>query len=273
VRIREILEAVRRGSVSIDEAEVRLKTLTVKEVEGIARLDVGRGVRRGIPEIILAENKTPKETAKIAAEMATSVGVAIVSRISSQHLKELKRLKRFKIDFYDKARVTVVSKPNYHPPKTGGKVAILTAGTADIPVAEEAKAVASEMGCDVYTIYDVGVAGLHRLFKPLREISSKEIDAFIVVAGREGALPSLICSFADSPVIGVPTSSGYGYGGRGEGALMAMLQSCALGLAVVNIDNGVGAGVLAALIANKIAAARRRSRFKKAKENASMPVS
>lgn len=257
--IKDLLEDVKRGLISIDEAETKLKTLAVKEVADFAKLDVGRGIRRGIPEIVLAENKPPKETATIAAEMADSTGLTIVTRVNSQHIQELKKLKsRFKVEIHDSARIVVVKKPEYRTRKTGGRIAILTAGTADIPVAEEAKIISNEMGCDVYTIYDVGVAGLHRLFKPLHELSEKEIDIFIVVAGREGALPSVLCSLTDSPVIGVPSSSGYGYGGKGEGALIAMLQSCALGLAVVNIDNGVGAGALAALIANKIAAARGR---------------
>ncbi len=259
--IRDLLEDIRRGSVSIDEAETRLKSFAVKEVKDFARLDVGRRVRRGVPEVVLAENKTPKEMVAIAAEMANSTDVTIVTRVNSQHVRELRKLNdRFKVEVYDRAKIVVVNKPEYRPRKTGGKVAIFTAGTADIPIAEEAKIMASEMGCTVYTLYDVGVAGLHRLFKPLQEISEKAIDVIVVVAGMEGALPSVLCGFADSPVIGVPTSSGYGYGGRGEGALMAMLQSCALGLAVVNIDNGVGAGALAALIANKIAAARARGR-------------
>ncbi|MEM3737651.1 MAG: nickel pincer cofactor biosynthesis protein LarB [Candidatus Bathyarchaeia archaeon] len=250
----------KKGSSSVGDAEGRLKALTVRVVGDFAKLDLGRGVRRGIPEVVLAENKTPKETAAIVSEMANSLGVAIVTRVNSYHLKELRKLDKFKVKFYDRAKVAVVSKHEYHPNKTGGRVAILTAGTADIPVAEEAKIIATHMGCNVYTAYDVGVAGLHRLFKPLQKLGEKEIDVFIVVAGREGALPSVLCSLVDSPIIGVPTSSGYGYGGKGEGALMAMLQSCALGLAVVNIDNGVGAGALAALIANKIAAARGRLR-------------
>jgi len=263
VSIKDLLENVKKGLISIDEAETRLKTHAVKKVADLAKLDVGRGVRRGIPEIILAENKPPKETAAIATEMAESTGSTIVTRVNNKHIKELRRLKaRFKVAIHNRARIVVVKKSEYRTRKTGGKIAILTAGTVDIPVAEEAKIVSNEMGCDVYTIYDVGVAGLHRLFKPLHKLSEKEIDVFIVVAGREGALPSVLCSLTDCPVIGVPTSSGYGYGGKGEGALIAMLQSCALGLAVVNIDNGVGAGALAALIANKIAAARERPSIK-----------
>ena len=127
---------------------------------------------------------------------------------------------------------------------------ILTAGTADIPVAEEAKTVLEEMGYEVLAEYDVGVAGVHRLFPSLRKMLENDVKVLIVVAGMEGALPSLVASLVDVPVIGVPTSTGYGIGGGGVGALISMLQSCSLGLVVVNIDNGVGAGIAAALIAD-----------------------
>lgn len=132
---------------------------------------------------------------------------------------------------------------------------MITAGTADIPVATEAKVAAEEMGCKVLTAFDVGVAGIHRLFGPLKRMIEEGVDAIIVVAGMEGALPSVVASLVDVPVIGVPTSVGYGLGRDGIGALTAMLQSCSLGLAVVNIDGGVAAGVFAALIANRAAKA------------------
>lgn len=151
-----------------------------------------------------------------------------------------------------KARILVIKKRGLEI-KGGGKIGILTAGTADIPVAEEARVVAEEMGCEVTVAYDVGVAGLHRLISPLKDFIQKDIDVLIVVAGREGALPSVVASLVDIPVIGVPTSIGYGFGEKGLSALMAMLQACSLGLAVVNIDGGVAAGALAALIANKVA--------------------
>jgi hypothetical protein len=151
----------------------------------------------------------------------------------------------------DKAKTVVAKKHSFVSYQSGGRVAVLTAGTSDIPVAEEAKVIAQEMGCSVWSSYDVGVAGIHRLLDPMKEIVAKDIDAVIVVAGREGALASVVSGLVDIPVIAVPTSNGYGFGGKGVGTLMAMLQACSLGLAVVNIDGGVAAGAVAALIANR----------------------
>lgn len=233
-------------------------SLLIRNVEEFAQLDLGRQTRRGIPEIIFAENKSPQQTARIGKEMAKALGVAIITRVSEEHVKTLRSLnKALQVEVHELARIVVLRKASHKIKKTGGKVAVLTAGTADIPVAEEAKIVSSTLGCEVTAVYDVGVAGLHRLLKPLKEMTENVTDVYVVVAGMEGALPSVVAGLVDAPVIGVPTSTGYGYGGRGEGALMAMLQSCAPGLAVVNIDNGVGAGALAALIANRIAKARK----------------
>jgi hypothetical protein len=155
-----------------------------------------------------------------------------------------------------KARIMVIKKKDLIFESYDGKVGILTAGTSDIPIAEEARVVAEEMGCTVFTAYDVGVAALHRLLQPLKELIQNDVDSLIVVAGREGALPSVVAGLVDIPVIGVPTSIGYGLGEKGISALMAMLQACSLGLAVVNIDGGVAAGAIAALIANRVAKAR-----------------
>jgi NCAIR mutase (PurE)-related protein len=146
-----------------------------------------------------------------------------------------------------------MKKKEFTIPNTGGKVGILTAGTSDISVAEEAKIISEEMGCEVFTAYDLGVAGIHRLWQPLKDIVLKDVDVIIVVAGREGALASVVSGMVDVPVIAVPTSNSFGFGKNGLAALMAMLQSCALGLAVVNIDSGVAAGAVATLIANRAA--------------------
>jgi NCAIR mutase (PurE)-related protein len=256
--VEEILKKVRDGLISVRDAEKQLRMFMVKDVEGIAKLDVARCLRRRVPEIVFAENKTPEETAKIAVAMAKQTGRTIVTRASEDHIRELKKLrKKFHVEVYGKVGTVVVGKPGSVVHKTGGRVAVLTAGTADIPVAKEAEVVLKEMGCDVYSSYDVGIAGFHRLFQPLHESLRREVDVFIVVAGMEGALPSVVASLVDRPVLGVPTSAGYGYGGGGKGALMSMLQSCSLGLAVVNIDNGAGAGALAALIANRVAEVRK----------------
>ena len=150
----------------------------------------------------------------------------------------------------------VIYSPDYVHRSTGGQVGVISAGTSDIPVAEEAALIAEEMGCQVTCIYDVGVAGLHRLVNPLRDLLARGTDAIIVAAGMDGALPSVVAGLVPVPVIGLPTSIGYGMGGKGVAALLAMLQTCAPGLSVVNIDNGVGAGITAAMIANRVAQAR-----------------
>jgi NCAIR mutase (PurE)-related protein len=140
---------------------------------------------------------------------------------------------------------------------TGGRVGVVTAGTSDQPIAEEAALVCQEMGCSVHTVYDVGVAGLHRLFAPLKMlVEEARVDVVIVAAGMDGALPSVVSGLVDVPVIGLPTSIGYGMGGQGQAAILAMLQTCSPGLAVVNIDNGVGAGAMAGIIAVRVARAR-----------------
>lgn len=153
--------------------------------------------------------------------------------------------------------MAIVRRDGIRTPSTGGRVGILTAGTSDQAIAEEAGILCQEMGCSVYTAYDVGVAGIHRLFGPLQEfLESVDVDVIIVAAGMDGALPSVVSGLVNVPVIGLPTSVGYGMGGQGQGALMAMLQTCSPGLCVVNIDNGIGAGAMAGLIANRVAAAR-----------------
>ena len=253
--MREILEKLARGEISVDEAEKLLKLFEIAEVEGLARIDLGRGIRRGVPEIIVAEGKSTDEVLKIAERMLDEVGRAIISRASEDLMKI--NLPGAIVEVHERARIVVLKREGFRVERTGGKVGILTAGTSDIRVAEEARVIAEEMGCEVLRAYDVGIAGLHRLFEPLKEMIREDVDVLIVVAGREGALASLVAGLVDIPVIAVPSSSGYGFGGRGLSALMSMLQSCSLGLAVVNIDGGVPAGVVASLIANRAAKYRR----------------
>jgi NCAIR mutase (PurE)-related protein len=162
----------------------------------------------------------------------------------------------YTIRVHESARAVVINMPDFVASHTGGHVGVISAGTSDIPVAAEAALVAKEMGCRVTCIYDVGVAGLHRLIEPLRNLLSNDVDVIIVAAGMDGALPSVVAGIVPVPVIGLPTSIGYGFGGNGIAALLSMLQTCAPGLSVVNIDNGVGAGITAALIANRVAQAR-----------------
>lgn len=253
--IKEILKNLKEGKITINQAEKMLKITAIKQIEKIARIDINREIRKGLPEIILAEGKTTQQIINITLKIYKEKRRVIISRADKNLTKALQRAlpAEAELKTNEMARMITIKQRGLKTPKTGGRVGILTAGTSDIPIAEEAKTIAEEMGCQVLTTYDVGVAGLHRLFPPLREMLEADVDVLIVAAGREGALPTLVAGLVDIPIIAVPTSSGYGYGGGGTSALMAMLQACPLGLAVVNIDGGVAAGAIAALIANRAA--------------------
>lgn len=253
--LREVLDKVAKKELSSSEAEILLKLCAVDEVGCFAKLDGNRELRKGIPEVILAEGKTADDVVQISYNMLSKSGRVIVSRCSKDQVLALQGAFSNDVDLEvnDRARMVVVKKKGFAVNPTGGKVGILTAGTSDTPVAEEAKVIAREMGCTVYSTYDVGVAGIHRLFEPLKEVLSNDLDVIVVVAGREGALASVVSGLVDVPVIAVPTSNSYGFGEKGLSALMAMLQSCSLGMAVVNIDSGVAAGAVATLIANRAA--------------------
>jgi NCAIR mutase (PurE)-related protein len=224
-----------------------------------ARPDFGRQGRKGVPEVIIAGPKTAEQSLEIARQFLDATGRAILSRVPP----ELEA--RLHSDFGDEAelewlpdpRAAVLRRPGVQPPSAGGRVGIITAGTSDIPWAEEAALLCREMGCQVHTAYDVGVSGIHRLWDPLEAMLDRaQVDVIVVAAGMDGALPSVVAGLVDVPVIGLPTSVGYGMGGKGEAALLSMLQSCSPGMAVVNIDNGIGAGAMAGLIANRAAAGR-----------------
>ncbi len=225
------------------------------------RPDHGREQRKGAPEVVFGETKDAAQIVAMARALLASSGRVIISRIKPEAVGVVREaFTGYRVQVREAARAISIYGPDYQPRSTGGQVAVISAGTSDIPVAEEAALIAREMGCEVTCIYDVGVAGLHRLFGPLNELLSRGVDAIIVAAGMDGALPSVVAGLAPVPVIGLPTSVGYGMGGKGVAALLAMLQTCAPGLVVVNIDNGVGAGVTAALIANRVAEARKQSR-------------
>jgi len=223
-----------------------------------ARPDLDREQRKGVPEVLLAQGKRHEDVLAIARQFVNRTGRAIISRVDEQLVPKLQS------DFDDcdlsehhPSGMVVIKRHGYWLRPTGGKVGVVTAGTSDVPVAEEARIIASEMGCDVHAVYDVGVAGIHRLFEPLRTlVEDLGVDVLVVAAGMDGALPSVVAGLVDVPVIGLPTSVGYGLGGNGIAALMSMLQTCSPGLTVVNIDNGVGAGATAALIANRMARVR-----------------
>ncbi|HEX9829802.1 MAG TPA: nickel pincer cofactor biosynthesis protein LarB [Bacteroidota bacterium] len=232
-----------------------MKPEQIHTLESFARLDIQRAKRTGIPEAVFAEGKTASQVTTLLQALAEKSGYGLATRvlpaIAAQVSDEIP--KDYKTTYNQTGRTLLVTRPDYEPKSTGGKIAILAAGTSDLPVAEEARVTAEVMGCEVLTYYDVGVAGIHRLVQPIEEILKQEVSSLVVVAGMEGALPSVVRGLVPAPVIGVPTSVGYGYGGKGEAALMSMLQSCAPGLTVVNIDNGFGAGATAALIANRVA--------------------
>lgn len=222
-----------------------------------ARPDFARMARVGIPEIILAATKTDDQVTAIVSAFLERTGRAIVSRPRVATLALLETaFPTCALDVRGGGRIAALRMPDFVLSATGGHVAILTAGTSDSPVAEEARLVAEEMGCRTTALYDVGVAGLHRLLGPLEDLLRDGVDALVVAAGMDGALPSVVAGLSPVPVIGVPTSIGYGFGGRGRAALLSMLQTCAPGLTVVNVDNGVGAGAAAARVANQVAAAR-----------------
>lgn len=255
--LRELLESYGQGRISLEEALSRIRVLSYRTVGEVAKLDTCRANRIGIPEAILAEGKDKRDLANISLAHLEETGSVIITRVSPQQLEVLQAAKLPEgavLEHNSRAR-TVVIRSGERKPKTG-KVGILAAGTADIPVAEEARVVAEEMGCEVVSEYDVGVACIHRLFPCLERM--RDVDAFVVAAGREGTLPAVVAGLVDAPVIGLPVSTGYGLGGGGLAALYSMLQSCSV-LAVVNVDAGFVAGAYAAKIAKQKAYGQKQS--------------
>jgi len=248
----EILGSLKSGKMKVSEARKLLSLYSLEKIEDFAKIDIGRKIRRGIPEVILAEKKQLNEIKKIILRVLKKSNSVLISRIQKNDynkIKEFSKKNKFKTEVGKNSSSLLIYKKTVKIGK--GKVGILTAGTSDIGVAEDARLMCKVMNCDCICSYDVGVAGIHRVLPVLKEFVKKEVDAIIVVAGMEGALATVVSSSVDVPVIGVPTSVGYGYGEKGIAALASMLQSCALGLAVVNIDNGIGAGSIAASIANR----------------------
>jgi len=252
LEIHEILEKLEKGKISIKNAKNLLSLYSIEEVEGFAKIDINRQKRRGIPEIVFAETKQIDEIKKITKKTLEKTNSVIISRIKKEdYSKIMTFVKRLKVKIKtgkNSSSILLFKKPiKFH----GGKVGIITAGTSDIGVAEESRLVCEAMNCKCITSYDVGVAGIQRIFPVLKELIKEDVDCIIVAAGMEGALATLVSSMVDIPIIGIPTSVGYGYGEKGIAALASMLQSCSLGLSVVNIDNGIAAGGIAANIANR----------------------
>lgn len=219
-------------------------------VGGIANLDIDREVSTGIPEVILARGKDAEDVYNLALHLVESKGRVIITKAGEAHFDALEGIDAIK-NFSRKAGVAVLKSEEYKT-KIIGKVGVFAAGTSDIPVAEEARILLEELGCKAMAAYDIGIAGIHRVLPWITKVAEEDVDVVIVVAGMEGALASVVKSMVDVPVIGVPTSVGYGYGGGGTSALMSMLQSCSPGITVVNIDNGFGAAAAAYLMCKRI---------------------
>lgn len=253
--LRGLLEALLAGDLGVDDVVQKLRLLQVTHLGEFARLDMNRELRKGVPEVVYAPRKRDAELEVIVRRFLDDRGLALVSRLEPERAERLRAVlgaaEGLTFSYNPDAEVLAAHTSRYVPPEPGGCVGLLTAGTSDIPVAEEAALVISHMGCRVERGYDTGVAGVHRLLEPLTRMIESGADVLVVVAGMEGALPSVVAGLVDVPVIGVPTSTGYGLGGDGTAALLSILQSCSPGLVAVNIDNGVGAGAAAALIARR----------------------
>ncbi|HLC28200.1 MAG TPA: nickel pincer cofactor biosynthesis protein LarB [Dehalococcoidia bacterium] len=241
LRLKELLEAIRDGSVPVDEALGRLRDLPYEDL-GFASLDHHRTLRQGFPEVVLGEGKSPEQVAIIAQSLAARSDRLLVTRADIAMYQAVKE--RVPEAVYHVAARAVTLDRSREPRRPG--IAVCCAGTSDVPVAEEAAVTAELMGSVADRMFDVGVAGLHRLLDKTARLRAAR--ALVVVAGMEGALPSVVAGLVATPVIAVPTSVGYGASFRGLAPLLAMLNACAAGVAVVNIDNGFGAGYLAAVI-------------------------
>lgn len=259
--LREILEKIQKQQISLEEAEKLLKLDYIETLDNYAQLDLRRDHRTGIPEVIFAETKDIENLSAITFKLLEKKHFALLSRVSPDQAQalqaKLEENNGWIFEYHRQGRIFVAWDQEFENMKAGlpifeGKVGLISAGTSDLPVAEEARWMLHYMGYPPIISYDIGIAGMHRLFRPLMEMISAGVKVIIVVAGMEGTLPGVIASLVDVPVIGVPTSTGYGLGAKGIGALTTMLQSCAPGLAVVNIDNGFGAAVYASLILKQI---------------------
>jgi NCAIR mutase (PurE)-related protein len=245
-RVRDLLEAVAARRASVDDALRELRELPFRSL-GFAHVDTHRHLRTGFPEVVLGEGKTPEQIAAILIELVRGGATALATRVDASAAAAV--VAAVPDARYLPAARAVVVGPMPAPDAGRGMVAVISAGTADVPVAEEAALTLELAGNRVERIYDVGVAGLHRLLAFRQTVEAAEV--LVVVAGMEGALPSVVAGLFARPVIAVPTSIGYGASLGGVAALLSMLNSCAAGVAVVNIDNGFGAGQLAAMLNRK----------------------
>ena len=242
-KLEDLLKRVKLGKMSVDKAIAQLKSLPFEDL-GYARIDHHRSLRKGVPEVIWGEGKSSNQILSIMKEMKRKGQNVLITRLDEKKARDIQH-SFSKCRYYPRSKVLIHL---IHPVKSEGEgtILVITAGTTDIPVAEEAVITAQFMGNHVETLYDVGVAGIHRLLSERERLERARV--LVVVAGMEGALPSVVGGLVDRPVIAVPTSVGYGTSFGGITALLAMLNSCASGVAVVNIDNGFGAGYMASLM-------------------------
>lgn len=240
--IRKLLEGVRNGSICIDDALLKLKTKPFEDI-GYAKVDMHRKLRQGTAEVIYGAGKTPEQIIGIVDTMLKNgQSTILITRMSQEACDQVEKV--YPLTYHQDAGCGIIGQ--IPSPDGIGKIVVATGGTSDLPVAQEAALTAAVLGNEVIPLYDVGVAGLHRLLAHLEDIMSASV--IIAIAGMEGALASVIAGLADCPVIAVPTSVGYGASFHGLSALLSMLNSCASGVSVVNIDNGFGAGYLANMI-------------------------
>jgi NCAIR mutase (PurE)-related protein len=252
LEIHDVLNSLKKGDIGVAEAKKLLSLYSIEKIEEFAKIDIGRKYRKGIPEVVLAERKQLDEVKKIMLKVLSRSDSVLISRIPEKHYKKVvyfAKKNKFKIREGKNTSTVLVYKKLA---TSGGKVGVVAAGTSDIGVAEEARLTCEAMSCTCICSYDIGIAGMHRMFPVVKKLIEEDVDVIIVAAGMEGALASVVSSLVDVPVVGLPTSVGYGYGEKGVAALASMLQSCTLGLSVVNIDNGIGAGAVAANIANRV---------------------
>jgi pyridinium-3,5-biscarboxylic acid mononucleotide synthase len=240
--LRKLLQQIKDGRLSPDEAVARLRHMPFEDL-GFAKIDHHRRLRAGMPEVIFSQGKKPAQVAQIFKRMAAQGGNVLATKASRDHFRAVKKAAR-KADYHELAQAITLTQDSATYGK--GTVVVVSAGTSDIPVAEEALVTAEIMGNPVTHLYDVGVAGIHRLL--LNKTVLEKARVVIVCAGMEGALPSVVGGLVGVPVVAVPTSVGYGAAFQGLAALLGMLNSCASNVSVVNIDNGFGAGYVASMI-------------------------
>ncbi len=253
--MKDILKMLVNGEIDIDEAENLLKADNILNFDEIAQFDIKRKSRTGFPEAVFSPSKLYDDLLTIIKNyLNKSDEDLIITKLSKKRYEKILNdlgENNHIFDYNERAQILVIRK-QLTKNKPLAKIGIITAGTSDINIAEEARVIVEEGGCEAITSYDIGVAGIHRLFPQIAYMVGEDVKVFVVCAGMEGALPSVVAGLVDVPVIGVPTSVGYGVGEGGRVALDSMLQSCAPGIAVVNIDNGFGAAVFALSIVNAL---------------------